>query len=353
MTHSTPHGVIVVTGAAGGLGSAIAAEIASSPDLAPAYHGIYAVRDPSQATALTRALQQGQRAHYRPYEIVRLNLEQLDSVRALAENINERVAKGDIPKIHALVLNAGYLELEKQTWVEGGLDASWTVNYLSHWLLVLLLLGSMDREKGRIVVLGSHTHDPYDKFNKGSMGGQFDDEKWTTILGDSIEPLAKGTWSPNDGSPPELAGLRRYGAAKLCLIMMIGELQDRLDRDPLLNKITVLGVDPGWMATGISRRHPMYPFVRVVMPWVAGILSWLQPSGMYRTPSRSSKDVVAATFGIGPMRGMDLKGLYFKGAILSEVSTEARDQEKRKMVWRGSVEHAGLQQADTVLLDWS
>ncbi|KAI1777005.1 hypothetical protein F4818DRAFT_332766 [Hypoxylon cercidicola] len=129
--------------------------------------------------------------------------------------------------------------------------------------------------------------------------------------------------------------------------MMIGELQDRLNRNPLLNNISILGVDR------ISRQHPMYSFVSVIMPWVAGMLSWLQPSGMYRTPSRSARDVVAAPLGIGPMIDMDLKGLYFKGAAQSEVSAEAGDQGKRKMVWRGSVEYAGLQQADTALLHWN
>lgn len=154
-----PSGVIMVTGAAGGLGCAIAAEIASSPLLAPTYRGIYAVRNPSQAPALARALQRGHSAPDHLHEIVPLDLEHLDSVRALAANINERVAKGDIPRIRALLLNAGYLELEKHTWVEDGLDTTWTVNYLSQWLLTLLLLGSMDREHGRIVVLGSHTHE--------------------------------------------------------------------------------------------------------------------------------------------------------------------------------------------------
>lgn len=203
------------------------------------------------------------------------------------------------------------------------------------------------------------------------MGGQFDEEKWKIILGDSIEPVAKGTWSPNGEGPAVLAGLRRYGASKLCLAMMMyviqklatlflsanvglrGELQQRLDRDPLLNNISVLGVDPGWMATSISRRHPMYSFVSVVMPWVAGMLSWLQPSGMYRTPGRSAKDVIAASLGIGPVNGIPCKGLYYKGAALAQLSTEAKDEKKREMVWKSSVEYAGLQQGDTVLLHWN
>ncbi|KAI0146832.1 NAD(P)-binding protein [Xylariaceae sp. FL1272] len=352
MNKVTPDRVVVVTGAAGSLGSSIAAEIASLPNLSSTCHGIYAVRNLSQAPAVTHAVRLQKHGRNHSHELMQLDLEHLDSVRAFAANINERVAKRNIPKIRALVLNAGYLELQEQTWTDGGLDTTWTVNYLSQWLLALLLVESMDPENGRIVVLGSHTHDPHDRFNKGIMGGQYEDEKWKTMLGNSIDPLAKGTWSSNDGSPQALSGLRRYGASKLCVAMMIGELQDRLNRDPILSKVSILGVDPGWMATQISRRHPMYAFVRVVMPWVAGMLSWMQPNGMYRTPSRSARDVVAAAFGTGPMENEDPKGSYFKGTSRTTVSAEAGDLVKRKMVWAGSIEYAELQEADTVLVHW-
>ncbi|KAI0895189.1 hypothetical protein F4806DRAFT_470064 [Annulohypoxylon nitens] len=77
--------------------------------------------------------------------------------------------------------------------MEGRLDKTWVVNHLSHWLLTMLLLGSMNRENGRVVVLGSHTHDPYGPCNHGTMGGYFEDEKWRTFLIDSAEPIAKGT----------------------------------------------------------------------------------------------------------------------------------------------------------------
>ncbi|KAI1176640.1 NAD(P)-binding protein [Nemania sp. FL0916] len=344
---------IIVTGAAGGLGSRIAAEIASSPQLAATYHGLYTVREASTATTLINTLKQKLETNFHHHEVVALDLERLDHVRDLAGNINKRVAEGDIPRIRALVLSAGYLELDKQSWLENGLDTTWVVNYLSQWLLTLLLLQSMDPKNGRIVVLGSHSHDPHDAFNQGSMGGQYDEERWKTILGNSIEAVANGTWSPSDESTAVHAGLRRYGASKLCLAMMIGELQQRLDRDPLLKGIIILGIDPGWMATSISRRHPMYSVVSIVMPWVAGLMSWLQPSGMYRTPNKSAKDVVAAALGIGPMSGTSVKGEYFKGLARTGVSAEAQDPEKRRMVWKGSIKYAGLQHGDTALQHWN
>ncbi|KAI1324024.1 NAD(P)-binding protein [Xylariaceae sp. FL0255] len=348
MANSLPRGTIVVTGAAGGLGCCIAAEISSSPQLGANHYGLYAVRNPSRTTSLINSLNQTRSYSSHVYDIVSLDLESLDSVRALATDINNRVAKGDIPRIRALVLNAGYLELGTQSWLENGLDATWAVNYLSQWLLTLLLLQSIDREKGR-----TYLSNPYDDFNKGSQGGQYDDEKWKTMLSGGIEQIATGNWSPCGEGNPVHAGLRRYGAAKLCLAMMIGELQERLDRDPLLNRVAILGCDPGWMAASISRRHQMYPFMRIVMPWVAGFLSWLQPHGMYRTPARSAKDVMAVAIDMSQTDGGNLKGVYFKGAVRAEVSAEAQDFGKRKMGWKGSVGYAGLQHGETLLQHWT
>ncbi|KAI0024876.1 hypothetical protein F4780DRAFT_723397 [Xylariomycetidae sp. FL0641] len=222
MTAATPKRSIVVTGANGGLGSSIVAKIVSSPDLAANYHGIYVVRDSAAAPDLLRVLQHGQSSKAHSYEIVSLDLAQVSNVREVATNINKRVPRGEIPPIHALVLSIGYIELDGQTWTEGDLDATWVVNYLSPWLLTLTLLQSMDRDEGRVVVIGSHNHDPYDKVNDTAFTGQiFIDEKWRTMIGDDIAPIATGAWSSWQESPDWKGSLRRYSAAKLCLVMMM------------------------------------------------------------------------------------------------------------------------------------
>lgn len=64
-----------------------------------------------------------------------------------------------MPPIRALILNAGSHSFALQTWTSDGLDTTFAANYLGHWLLTLLLLQSMDKEGGRIVVLGSQTHE--------------------------------------------------------------------------------------------------------------------------------------------------------------------------------------------------
>lgn len=71
-------------GANGGLGSAIAEQIAAKAELS-AYHGLYTVRDAEHAPALTSALAHGT-AH--SYDVQTLDLTKLDDVRKVAEEIN-------------------------------------------------------------------------------------------------------------------------------------------------------------------------------------------------------------------------------------------------------------------------
>lgn len=155
-------GTILLTGANGGLGSAIISKVLSTESLTQ-YHGIYAVRDankpvPALDAPVGKASSSPLHRSTHSWEKISLDLSRLDSVRQAASTINERVSAGEVPRIRAIILNAGYEEFKQQTWTEEGLDTTFTVNYLSHWLLVVLLLQSMDLEKGRVVWISSFSH---------------------------------------------------------------------------------------------------------------------------------------------------------------------------------------------------
>lgn len=152
-------GTILLTGANGGLGSAIVSKILSSPDLASSYHGIYTVRQVDRATALNSLLQTTHARQHHAHEIAALDLSRLESVREVAREINSRVSAGLLPPLRAVILNAAYQEWTTQDYTPDGFDMSFQCNYLSHWLLVLLILQSMDEEHGRVVVLGSWSHE--------------------------------------------------------------------------------------------------------------------------------------------------------------------------------------------------
>ena len=150
-------GTIIVTGANGGLGSAIVSRIVQSAEYA-SLHGIYTVRSSSSANALEAVLAAGT-VQEQQHDILELDLSQLADVRRFAAEINARVANGKLPPIQALALNAGFQEHTTQTNNGDGIDMSFQVNYLSHFLLTALLLQSMDKEKGRILVIGSWLHE--------------------------------------------------------------------------------------------------------------------------------------------------------------------------------------------------
>lgn len=148
-------GTILVTGANGGLGNAITRQLTSRPELV-GYHRIYVVRDATTATTLASTLRSNL-PH--SHDILSLDLTKLNCVREVAKTVNERVSAGQIPPIRAVILNAGYQDFGKQDWTDDGLDKTFCANYLGHWLLTLLLLKSMDKERGRLIVIGSQAHE--------------------------------------------------------------------------------------------------------------------------------------------------------------------------------------------------
>ncbi|KAF2731404.1 putative short-chain dehydrogenase [Polyplosphaeria fusca] len=340
-------GSILVTGANGGLGAAIVNQIASSPDLST-HHGLYTVRDANSAPALNTVLKNNP-SH--PHDVLSLDLTDLANVRSVAQTINTRVSSGTLPPLRALILNAGFQDFGHQTQTKDGLDTTFVSNYLGHWLLTLLLLQSIDKSHGRIVILGSQSHDkltpapssPEDKRNAMSNPFSYKSNKYRTMLTptSNLSAIAHGTWSPSTEDPSWHSGFRRYGAAKLCCVMMLHELQARLDRDASLKDICVLGVDPGAMSTSMARNAPW--FIRVLIFKVAfRVATWW---GGVRTVERSAGDVVW-----GAMEGV--RGGYFDGRKAMETSGEAREREKREVVWRESVGFAGLGEGETVLGEW-
>ncbi len=152
---ATPKGSILITGANGGLGSAIVSQITSSP-LGSEYHGLYTVRNPKTAETLNDILR---RTPAHRHDLVSVDLGSLASVREAAAQINKRVSEGSLPPIRALILNAGYQDGSSLTMSADGFEMSFQVNHLAHFLFTLLLLQSMDKANGRILVIGSWSHE--------------------------------------------------------------------------------------------------------------------------------------------------------------------------------------------------
>ncbi|KAI0885805.1 putative short-chain dehydrogenase [Annulohypoxylon maeteangense] len=343
---SAVKGTVLVTGANGGLGSAISDQLVSQPKFAN-YHGLYTVRDAKSAPSLMSILSKNP-SH--SHNVISLDLANLDSVRKAVDDINARVEAKAIPPIQTLILNAGFQDFGKPMWTDDGFDMTFSANYLGHWLLTLLLLKSMNKDTGRIVVVGSQSHDPYDKRNEGTQA--FDGDYKTFVHDEaSFEAIAKGTWSSAQEDPSWRSGYRRYGAAKLFSIMMIHELQRRMDRDPVLNKVSILGVDPGTMTTGLQR-HANW-IIRVLMfKIIYPIIAIFMPNGLVRSTAKSASQVLEAAFESNPTYGEFPKDSYYFDTKPFETSTESKDLRKRDLVWKESVKYAHLEPGETILADW-
>ncbi|MPZ21338.1 MAG: SDR family NAD(P)-dependent oxidoreductase, partial [Luteitalea sp.] len=85
-----------------------------------------------------------------------LDLTELDSVRAFATSVRERL--GDTP-VDRLVLNAGVVLPDVAGRTVDGFETTFAVNHLAHYLLLRLLLPAL-ADRAIVVLTTSGTHDP-------------------------------------------------------------------------------------------------------------------------------------------------------------------------------------------------
>ncbi|KAH7073094.1 hypothetical protein BKA63DRAFT_473561 [Paraphoma chrysanthemicola] len=343
-------GSVLITGANGGLGSAFVSNFIKST-YGSQYRGLYLVRNPSTATDLNAVLRSAPASH--TSEVLPMDLSSLQSIRGLAANINTRVANGTLEPLRAVILNAAFQEahggtLKAKTFTTEGYEAHFGVNYLANFLFVLLILRSMDKSHGRIVIVSSTVHDVHDKAN--STVGAFDKEEYQTVLTDT-EDLAKGIEYTDDGFK---AGVRRYGASKTLLVMFMFELQRRLNADPVLSNLSILAVDPGLMGgTKLTRNGLMIlKIISQVAYLFQDIIVWLKPNGSLRSPKKSGADLLRGAFDEEEL-GQHPKAVYLNGSEPKVAGKEARDEEKQRRLWTESLKLAGVEEGDTALKDWN
>jgi NAD(P)-dependent dehydrogenase (short-subunit alcohol dehydrogenase family) len=163
-------GTIIVTGAAGCLGLAVAETVLNRNE---SYNCLFTVRDKDAARAKPLHDLIASSSNNNEASTPEIDLSRLDSIRAFASNLNRKVSSGELPPIKALILNAaffmekGSLQFTQDDKDVKGFEMHFAVNYLANFLLTLLLLESMDKEHGRIVYVSSWKHDPTLKANQG------------------------------------------------------------------------------------------------------------------------------------------------------------------------------------------
>ena len=169
-------------------------------------------------------------------ESIPLDLTELDSVRAFAASVRERL--GDTP-VDSLVLNAGVIRPDITGRTVDGFETTFAVNHLAHYLLLRLLLPAL-ADRAIVVLTTSGTHDPAN--HAGLAPPRHAD----------AELLAHPDRDPDRDPRPRKAGEHAYTASKLCAVLTARSLSAHPEVQT--RRLTVVAYDPGQVfGTGLAK----------------------------------------------------------------------------------------------------
>lgn len=253
-----------------------------------------------------------------------LELASQASIRTFAQRTLKRIKAGE--RLRAVVCNAGISLNGPVQYTEEGVEKVFGVNHLGHFLLVNLLLESLEKP-ARIVFVSSGTHVPDHKLAR------------RTGTPAPVYTTARELAYPTDRAGGVSAQSLRYTTSKLCNVLCANELARRVVSRELSTAAAPMGVysiDPGLMpGTGLARDYP-----RVLQTVMAGVFSGLRPfvDGI-RTPQRSAQDV-ARLVDDPALEGTT--GTYYDGHKEARASPVAYELDKARDLWETSSELVGL-----------
>ena len=158
---------------------------------------------------------------------VPLDLSSFASVRSFVGALPETLS------IDALVMNAG-LSLSRPSITEDGIEQTFQVNYLSHFMIYKALENKLLRN-ARVLTTGSGTHDPDENV------------PIPVPLYTDVELLADPSKQPKQDRVPIRAAGRAYSTSKLCCILMAQEIASRRPDG------SAFSFDPGFLPDTRSR----------------------------------------------------------------------------------------------------
>lgn len=260
---------IVMTGASRGIGRTAAEHILRrSPDT----HLLVVTRG-SSGEQLTAELGAG--GHTISH--VSADLGSLAGVRSAADEIRDRLDRGDLPPLRGFVGNAGMQYTNALTEGPDGFEATFAVNVLANHLFVRLL---QDRftVPARIVITASDTHFGDFRHNMGMVPGPV----WQ-----SPDVLVRTGAFPK--ADTAIGGRTAYSTSKLAAIYLVHEYARRLPAG-----IDAVAYNPGFVpGTGLTRNAG--PLARFAMRRIMPVMT-LTPFATSRSAAgRYLADVVLGT----------------------------------------------------------
>ena len=313
---------VLVTGGHSGIGLVCARQLAAQgTDL------ILAGRSPARLEPAATSLRAAAGVNVVTIE---MDVSSLGSVRAGAAHCRGLLESGAASRLQAILCNAGATFRGPPAYSEDGYELTFATNHLGHFLLVQLLLDSLE-EDGRVVFTASGTHDP------DTADGRF--------IGRAVRPdaMALATMGVDGGEP--LSGGRRYTTSKLCTVLHAYELDRRAKAAGL--SLSAIAYDPGAIAeTGLLRDLPgparamigSAP-VRWLMKRMGLTLGDLVQSGRALADLATSRDFES--------------GRYYQwkdGRLAERRSADMTyDEDLARALWRDSSTLAGLSAAEAPL----
>jgi len=274
----------MITGSNSGIGKAAAAALAGMGASV-----IMVCRDRTKGEAARQDVIAKSGAKEEGVRLMLADLASLDSVRQLASDF-----LGKSQRLHVLINNAGLI-LGERTVTKDGLETTFEVNYLSHFLLTNLLLGAIrGAAPSRIINVSSDAH----------LSGHID---FDDLQGEK-----------------KYGATRAYSQSKLAQVLFTHELARRLQG----TGVTVNCLHPGVVATNWGRHAvgAMSLGIRLASPFMAS-----PEKGAATTIFLASSPEVAA-----------VTGKYFSKRRETNSSTESNDDAEALRLWNVSLALAGL-----------
>ncbi|OHD06977.1 MAG: dehydrogenase [Spirochaetes bacterium GWD1_27_9] len=311
---------VIITGSSVGLGYECAKNIARANE---GWFIIIASRNKERNLIAVDSIKK--ETGYDDIEQMELDLASFQSVRKFA---TEFKAKSYSP-LQGIICNAGVHYKKETVLTKDGIEATFGVNHLGHFLLVNLLLEKMT-PPARIIFVSSDVHDPT---NKTGMPNPKYQKPYDMAF-------------PKDKIISESTGPMRYSTSKLCNIYCTYELSGRLNQQGINTKqkpITVNAFNPGMMpGSGLARDYNS--FSRFMWKYILPVLTLIKPE--VKTTKQSGKALARLLL---DKELIETTSKYFDGYKEKTSSIDSYNKENALELWEESVKLVNLKQEETIL----
>lgn len=310
---------VIITGGNSGLGYQCAKNITSkSKD----YTIVIACRNKNKALNAQKNLK---KESNNP-NIYTLSLD-LSSTESIRKSYDEFLTL-KVPPLYGIVCNAGF-NRQQVEYTEDGFEATFGALHLGHFLFTNLMLEQMENN-GRIVFVSSDMHNPPKIVCK-----------YTPEFHNAEELAHPGI--NGELSDKELA--LRYPMAKLCNILCVNEMSDRLKKETDKN-ITVNAFNPGLMTDTNFMPENSNIIAKKLLPHFASLLARIiKQKGSGVESGKGLANLITEK----QFEGITRKYFDRNNETPIETSLQAQDNEAARKLWVESAELVNLKENETIL----